>query len=46
MLGYNYVLEGPVIKGDQIGRNIGFPTANIDLTQSEKLLPKTGAYIC
>ena len=44
MLGYLYPISGKVIEGKQIGRTIGFPTANIDF-QSIKLLPKKGAYI-
>lgn len=44
MLGYPYPISGKVIEGKQIGRTIGFPTANIDY-QSIKLLPKKGAYI-
>ncbi len=44
MLGYSYPISGEVIEGKQIGRTIGFPTANIDY-QNIKLLPKKGAYI-
>lgn len=44
MLGYPYPISGKVIEGKQIGRTIGFPTANIDY-QTIKLLPKKGAYI-
>lgn len=44
MLGYLYPISGKVIEGKQIGRTIGFPTANIDY-QTIKLLPKKGAYI-
>lgn len=43
-LGRPYVLSGQVIKGQQIGRSIGFPTANIDVTDKYKLLPRDGAY--
>ncbi|MDB6056595.1 MAG: Riboflavin biosynthesis protein [Verrucomicrobiales bacterium] len=42
MLGRTYALCGPVIKGDGIGRKIGFPTANIDVTGL--VLPPTGVY--
>lgn len=43
-LGYNYSLKGKVIKGDQIGRTLGFPTANIFVKESYKLIPKAGIY--
>jgi len=43
LLGYNYFFDGKVISGNKIGRNIGFPTANIELN-SEKLLPSKGVY--
>lgn len=43
LLGYNYFFDGKVISGSQIGRNIGFPTANIELN-SQKLLPNKGVY--
>ena len=43
MLGYEYLISGKVIRGNQIGRTIGFPTANIE-TPDYKLLPKDGAY--
>jgi riboflavin kinase/FMN adenylyltransferase len=44
-LGYNYFFSGKVIKGKQIGRTIGFPTANLELLEPFKLIPKKGAYI-
>lgn len=44
-LGYNYNFSGKVIKGKQLGRTIGFPTANITIDQNYKLLPKKGVYI-
>lgn len=43
-LGYNFSLSGPVIKGDKIGRTIGFPTANIFIEQPYKLIPSDGIY--
>lgn len=43
MLGYPYFLTGKVTKGKQIGRQIGFPTANL-LTAEHKLLPVCGVY--
>ena len=44
MLGYNYFFEGKVIDGFKIGRKIGFPTANLQLDEPEKLLPAIGVY--
>ena len=44
-LGYNYFLTGTVIKGKQIGKQIGFPTANIYVKEDYKLIPKNGAYV-
>lgn len=44
-LGYDYFFSGKVIKGKQLGRTIGFPTANIILLESYKLLPKSGVYV-
>lgn len=44
-LGYNYSLTGKVVKGKQLGRTIGFPTANIEVHETYKLIPKNGVYI-
>lgn len=41
-LGYNYELSGKVVSGYQIGRKIGFPTANLQV--QDKLIPKHGVY--
>ena len=43
-LGYNYSLKGEVIKGQKIGRTIGFPTANLKVIDESKLIPKDGVY--
>ena len=43
MLGRNYSLVGVVIRGQQLGRTIGFPTANLKLPES-KLIPRQGVY--
>ena len=43
-LGSNYSISGKVAKGDQIGRTIGFPTANIECDFEHKLLPADGVY--
>ncbi len=44
-LGYTYVLNGTVIKGKQLGRTIGFPTANLKIEEEYKLIPKNGVYL-
>ncbi|MDR0836483.1 MAG: riboflavin biosynthesis protein RibF [Tannerella sp.] len=44
MLGYNYRLKGQVIEGNKIGRALGFPTANIGVTDKYKLIPAFGSY--
>ena len=43
LLGYPYVIEGRVVKGDGRGRTLGFPTANLAVSP-EKLIPATGVY--
>ncbi|MFN0274578.1 MAG: bifunctional riboflavin kinase/FAD synthetase [Chitinophagales bacterium] len=45
LLGYNYSLAGIVVKGDQIGRTIGFPTANLHIDDTQKLIPGDGVYV-
>jgi riboflavin kinase/FMN adenylyltransferase len=44
-LGYDYSFSGKVILGKQLGRTLGFPTANLILLEPYKLIPKEGAYI-
>ena len=44
-LGYNFMLTGTVVKGKNLGKKIGFPTANINIEESYKLIPKNGSYI-
>ncbi len=43
-LGYKYTLHGRVIAGRKIGREIGFPTANIEASDVNKLIPGYGVY--
>jgi riboflavin kinase/FMN adenylyltransferase len=43
-LGYSFFMSGKVIKGKQLGRTIGYPTANIELLDLDKIKPKTGVY--
>ena len=45
MLGYHYSLTGEVIHGRGVGKDLGFPTANIKSSHVDKLLPATGVYI-
>jgi riboflavin kinase/FMN adenylyltransferase len=44
LLGYTYSLTGKVVGGNQIGRKIGFPTANIEPLEKYKLIPSDGVY--
>lgn len=44
LLSYPYQLEGTVIEGDKLGRTLGYPTANLSLTTTEKLIPASGVY--
>lgn len=44
-LGYPYSLTGTVQKGQQLGRTIGFPTANIEQIADYKLIPQNGVYV-
>lgn len=43
-LGYSFFVTGKVVKGKQLGRTIGYPTANIRVGDTDKLLPKIGVY--
>ena len=44
LLGHDFTLRGEVIKGDRIGTSLGFPTANIKIRESYKLIPEDGIY--
>lgn len=44
-LQHTFTLKGKIIKGKQIGRTIGFPTANIKIEESYKIIPQDGAYV-
>jgi riboflavin kinase/FMN adenylyltransferase len=44
-LGYNFFFNGDVVHGNNIGKTISFPTANIKVDQPYKLIPKNGVYI-
>ena len=43
-LGYEYMLTGTVKKGRGLGRQLGFPTANLTIAENYKLIPKNGVY--
>ena len=43
-LGYNYFMQGTVVSGYQVGRKIGFPTANLQVDFPNKLIPAIGVY--
>jgi riboflavin kinase/FMN adenylyltransferase len=43
-LGYSFFITGTVVKGKQLGRTIGYPTANIFIENADKLIPKIGVY--
>jgi riboflavin kinase/FMN adenylyltransferase len=44
-LGYSYFINGTVIKAKQLGRTIGYPTANIRVSDPDKLIPAIGVYL-
>ena len=45
-LGYEYSIPGKVVTGKSIGRDIGFPTANIEVADEFKLIAAVGVYAC
>lgn len=44
LLGYRYSLTGTVVTGNQIGRTLGFPTANLSVDDPSKVIPAAGVY--
>ena len=44
-LGYPFSITGTVTKGKALGRTIGYPTANLHVSQTYKLIPKNGVYV-
>jgi riboflavin kinase/FMN adenylyltransferase len=44
-LGYEYFVTGIVRQGKQLGRTIGFPTANLQIVEQDKLIPQNGVYV-
>lgn len=45
MLGRYYSVQGEVVKGKQLGRTINYPTANLCISNMDKLIPKIGVYV-
>ncbi len=44
-LGYHYMLTGEVVKGKGLGKQLDFPTANLQIKEAYKLIPKNGVYV-
>jgi riboflavin kinase/FMN adenylyltransferase len=44
LLGHHYFMEGIVVRGKQLGRKLGFPTANVQVPDKYKLIPGDGVY--
>jgi riboflavin kinase / FMN adenylyltransferase len=44
LLGYPFFFSGKVVKGNQLGRTLGYPTANLEPDNDEKLIPADGVY--
>jgi len=45
-LGHEYSITGKVVRGQSIGHNLGFPTANIEIADEYKLIAAVGVYAC
>lgn len=43
-LGYDYFFEGKVVDGNKLGRTLGYPTANLEIKNPNKLIPENGIY--
>lgn len=44
-LGYRYMLSGTIVKGKGLGKKLDFPTANLSIPETYKLIPKDGVYV-
>jgi len=44
LLGYEFFFSGIVVDGDKLGRKLGYPTANLKITNEEKIIPGNGIY--
>jgi len=45
LLGYDFFFEGQVIEGDKLGRQLGYPTANLMIMSADKIVPADGIYV-
>jgi riboflavin kinase / FMN adenylyltransferase len=45
LLGYNFFFSGKVVHGKKLGRELGYPTANLEIETEEKLVPGNGIYV-
>lgn len=45
LLGYSFFFSGEVVHGDKLGRQLGYPTANIRVNDEEKIIPANGIYV-
>lgn len=45
LLGYTYFFSGEVVMGNKLGRTIGYPTANLQISEKSKLIPGDGVYV-
>jgi riboflavin kinase/FMN adenylyltransferase len=44
LLGYDFFFEGTVVTGNRLGRTIGYPTANLEISEPDKIIPGDGIY--
>jgi len=44
LLGYDFFFEGTIVEGNKLGRKLGFPTANLQIKDEDKLIPGHGVY--
>ncbi len=44
LLGYSYSINSKVVRGKQMGRTLGYPTANLNMSIGDKLIPRQGVY--
>ena len=44
LLGYDFFFSGEVVHGDKLGRQLGYPTANLKINDDEKIVPGNGIY--
>jgi riboflavin kinase/FMN adenylyltransferase len=44
LLGYDFFFQGKIVEGNKLGRTLGYPTANIEIADKEKIIPANGIY--